>query len=202
MWRKETMLTIRLHTLFTSFVSSSPITGKLTLSTNLPTTPKGILYMSLSKIIDNKVRTEMGCDTMMGSDGVTMLQKLEDELGLKQYSTLGIIDLLSDLSKVKKDKREKLLTYHRRFTHAVDECIANNVMPYNDFVLIILYLRNMNEVCLHPAILSLQQGQAHEWSAISTLEDMHTTVKNYLKAAKTLSPSQHKLAEDKEPRPQ
>ena len=158
MWRKEAMLTIHLHSLFTSHITSSPITGKLTISTDLPTTPKGIIYMSLSKAIDTKVKKEVGWDTMTDSDGVAMLQKLEDKLGLKQDSTLGTIDLLSDLNKDKKDAREKLSTYHRRFTHAVDECIANNVMPYDDPVLIILYLWNINEVCLHPAILSLQQG--------------------------------------------
>jgi len=171
MWKKETLLTIHLHSLFTTHISSSPITGKLTISTDLPTIPKGILYISLSKAIDTKVKKDVSWDTMTDWDGVVMLQKLEDELRLKQNSTLCTINLLSDLNKVKKDTREKLSTYHRRFTHAVDECIANNVMPYDDPVLIILYLRNINEVCLHPAILSLQQDQAHEWSSISTLED-------------------------------
>jgi len=142
------MLTILLHSLFTYHITSSPITGKLTISTDLPTIPKGILYTSLSKAIDTKVKKEVGWDAMTDSNGVAMLQKLEDELGLKQDSTLRTIDLLSDLNKVKKDAQEKLSTYHRRFTHAVDECIANNVMPYDDPVLIILYLRNINEVCL------------------------------------------------------
>eukprot|EP01083_Nonionella_stella_P135495 412183_1 len=114
--------------------------------------------MALSRALDTKVRAEIGCDTIDDSDGVAILTKLEEELGLKQESTLDTIDLLTALNHTKKDRSEKLSSYHHRFKHSLEECRVNNAMPFTDNVVTILYLRNMQEPCLTQTILSLEQG--------------------------------------------
>ena len=102
---------------------------------------------------------------------------------------MGTIDLLTALNRTKKDPSEKNSTYHQRFKHALKECWVNNVMPFNDTAIIILYLRNMQEPCLTSNILSLEQGSNNEWSDIKSLDDMQSKVKKYIKAYQSLVPS-------------
>ena len=59
--------------------------------------------MALSKALDEKVKNEIGFASIDNSNGITVLSKLEDELGLVQESKLGTIDLLTALNRTKKD---------------------------------------------------------------------------------------------------
>ena len=84
--------------------------------------------------------------------------------------------------------------YHCQFKHALEECRMNNLMPFSDSAVIVPYLRNMQEPCLTPSLLSLEQGVSKEWSNITTLEAMqHSKVKKYLKAYLSLTPSISKV---------
>lgn len=194
------MITIRIHPSFSPFISISPITGRPIINDDITSTLRGTLYMSLSKALDSKVKTEIGWDNIDDSDGVAILKKLEEELGLKQDSTLDTIDLLTALNHTKKDKSEKLSSYHRCFKHSLEECLVNNVMPFTDNAIIILYLRNMQEPCLTPTILNLEQGTENEWSSIRSLDDMYVKAKKYIKAYLTLHPSSSSSKTDDEPK--
>ena len=195
-WKKESLITIKIHSSFSPFIVTSPINGRPTISPDISSNLRGTLYMSLSKALDTKVKTEIGWDTIDDSDGVAILDKLETELGLKQESTLDTIDLLTALNNTKKDRNENLSGYHRRFKHALEECRVNNVMPFDNNAVIILYLRNMKEKCLTQTILNLEQGVATDWSDISSLDEMHTKAKKYIKAYLSLHPSSNKAKED------
>ena len=123
--------------------------------------------MSLSKALDNQVKTDVGWDIIDDSDGLAIMDRLEKELGLKTLSTINNLDLVAILSKTKKGTDEKLATYHGRFKHALEQCKANNVLPYNDHQLILLYLTNLQEPNLYSSIVSLEVGDSTTWSSIT-----------------------------------
>ena len=58
-WRKETMLTIKLHPSFSKYVEKSISRGTYLIE-SLPTDLRGTLYMSLSKALDNSVKSDIG----------------------------------------------------------------------------------------------------------------------------------------------
>ena len=67
------------------------------------------------------------------------------------------------LSKTKKGKDEKLSTYHGHFKHALEQCEANNVMPYNDHQLILLYLTNLKKpISILVLLASKQTALPHD----------------------------------------
>ncbi len=186
-WKKEAMITIRIHSLFSPFVTTS-LTGTTIIQPNITTQLKGMLYMSLSKSLDSTVKADIGWDNIDVSDGVAILQKMEEEFGLKQESTLNTLDLVTALNKTKKQKDEKLSAYHRRFKQALEECKVNNVLGLTDGAIRILYLRNLQEPCLTTRIVNMEQGVPTQWTAILNLDELQSKVKSYLKAYSALNP--------------
>ena len=172
------MVHIQIHTAFKPFTSSSLTTG-IVISPSLPTDLRNVLYMSISKALENQVKLYIGWDNIDSADGIVILQRLESQLGLKQSSSLNNLGLLAALDKTKKGKTEGLPSYHRRFKHALDECKANNVMPFTDQSLMLLYLKNLQETVLEEAtIVSLEQGETTVWSKITRRD--HSVVRNHI----------------------
>ncbi len=89
------MLIIQLHTLFTTYIVTNAVTGKLSISPSIMSTLRSKLYMSLSKALDANIKEDIGWDNVDESDGVLILQKMKKTLGLKQDSTINSLKLVS-----------------------------------------------------------------------------------------------------------
>uniref|UniRef100_A0A7S3QJ45 Uncharacterized protein n=1 Tax=Chaetoceros debilis TaxID=122233 RepID=A0A7S3QJ45_9STRA len=187
-WRKDFMVHIQYHTSFKPFTASSLTTG-IVISPTLLTDLCNLLYMLLSKALENPVKLEIGWDNIDTPDGLSILDRLETELGLKQMSSLNNLSLLAILDKTKKGKTEGLASFHRRFKNALDECKANNVMPFTNHTLMLLYLKNLQESNLESSIVSLEQGETTAWTAITSIDALQTKVKATLKAYASLRQS-------------
>jgi len=182
------MLTIKLHPSFSKYVEKSISRGTYLIE-SLPNDLRGTLYMSLSKALDNSVKTDISWDDTEESDSILILARMESEFGLKQKSTLNTLDLVTTLNNLKKGKDEKLPTYYRCFKQMIEECRVNNVLSFGDTKIAVLYMHNLNEPCLVPTIINMEQGSAPEWSSVTSLDALYEKVKSYLKAYTTLTPS-------------
>lgn len=68
----------------------------------------------------------------------------------------------------------------------IEECRVNNVLSFGDSEIVVLYMRNLNEPCLVPMIVNMEQGSAPEWVSLTSLDDLYEKVKSYLKAFHSL----------------
>ena len=76
-WKKETLISIRQHPQFRPYVTSSLTTG-IVISTTLPSDERGMLYMSLSKALENQVKADVGWDIINDPDGLAMMEQNEE----------------------------------------------------------------------------------------------------------------------------
>ena len=187
-WKQDTFTTIVSHKKYKSMVIKE--NGIRKMNPDLSEEFNEVLYASLLKTLNDDTKLEINFEDFADDlDGLGAWNAMEKEFGLLAKEDADILDLVDELKQLKREKQESVKQYHARFVQKFEECQVNKAINLPQCEYYFMYLKHMNEDCLHSIMLEIKTKTAtgKEWKALSSFKEVRDKAISHIKASRALN---------------